>query len=599
MKLKKIVSSTLKWWYIYIFSFCFLQTINYGLLRIFLHEKFCFWISAFLTLLFSGYLCLAISVVYEKLINFFRQKEKELNQTISNLRNHIDELDNENKELAQKLASFLCDEIHSGNDNIIQTLRYDLSNSKDCIISEMRDGSNELKAVVDEKSKVIIDKSNTLIEAQDKCTEKIINNEKVIATESAEYLSKKADTITELNSTLITALSTELKTANNENVELVKSVDEKIDEKFKQTYENGKSHYTEILQKLDNHQIDLKQDIDSVKTKISKEAKKTDDIIEIGNSIIKNQQQSMEETQRAFVKVCENQDRNLSDIKQTISISNEEATEKEIKEINACYLEILKSHETNNAKFEQKVIELHSETTKLINLLLDNLEDTSEKSEKYINLLGIQISDLSKQNKTNITNLMNELDKNKEQASTAFEKLSEYTLEQKETTRDAEKRIQEHIKELSDYYLKYFDRIDNIQSEILSISHATNALNNLYSKLHNIIKAGKDTQTATDKSERIEEFKDDESGAIVRNHYNNNKLSYSEMIVAGYKTYDVQYDSEGKTSISHNYDKRGEVVSEIEFYRNGQVKTRKEIFVRNGKKEIVISKFDEKGNKIK
>ena len=50
--------------------------------------------------------------------------------------------------------------------------------------------------------------------------------------------------------------------------------------------------------------------------------------------------------------------------------------------------------------------------------------------------------------------------------------------------------------------------------------------------------------------------------------------------------------------MSRNYNDQGDIISEIEFYEDGQqVKTRKEIFVKNGKKETIISRFDKNGIK--
>ena len=708
MKLKKLISNTIKYWYIYILSFCFLETINYGVLNVFVPEKICFWISAFLIFLLLGYLCVTISVVYDELCSIFKEKEKELNQTIDDLKNHINRMDNENKELASELARSISDDISSGNDNVIRTIETDLSCSKDFIASEVHDIGNELKEIIHIDSNKLIDKTNDIIGNQDKCTEKIIKNENSVANESAELLKEKTTAIIEQNSSLINTFSTELREENRENAEsliseynkvsketrnvieqnhsdnadkqsqqykniidavkkaedkiaseieenikTLKNVDAKIEEKIKLADENINAKSIEILQILDNNRNDSKQDIKSVKDEL---AKGTDDILEIGNTIINKQQQITEENQRAFVNICEGQKKQAGDIKDTICESIKEASEREVKEISECkekivtqilesaksqssnteelnirlikkiselvqssngeltkhvaenikelntsYLETKKTYETNNKKVEEKLIGLHSETIKLINLLLDSVEDNSEKNGRYINILGSQISGVAKQNKNSINSLLNELEKNKEQVSQVIEKLSEYASEQKKNSGDSERRTQEYIKALSDYYSKCFDKIDNIQSEILSISHTTNLLNNLYSKLQSSIKenSGKEPQNTKDKSERIEEYKDTESGAIVKNHYKNNRIAYSEMIVAGRKSYDVQYDSEGKTLKSHNYNKQGKVISEIDFYKNGQVKTRKEILVKNGKEETIISEFDEKGNRIK
>ena len=133
-----------------------------------------------------------------------------------------------------------------------------------------------------------------------------------------------------------------------------------------------------------------------------------------------------------------------------------------------------------------------------------------------------------------------------------------------------------------------------IQNEISSITKATTLLNAIYAILQN----QKTSDTQSGKGDRIEEIKDTESGAIVKNHYKKDKLVFSEMISNGRKTYDVQFDNDGKITKSHNYNSKGDVITELEFYRNGQVKTRKELITKDGQKKTIVTKFDDHGNKL-
>lgn len=670
MKLKKLVSNTLKYWYVYILSFCLLEIINYGALSTVVADRICFWISAVLILLFSGYICILVSVVYDRLSLIFREKEMELNQTIYDLRKYIGELDDEKKELSKELAKSLSDDISLGNNDVIRTIETNLTNGKDFITTEIQNIGNELKEIIYTNSNTLIDKSNSIIENQDKCVERIIQTEKIVANESAESLKETRNMIEENHRDntdkqsqqykniidLIEKAEEKIALEIEGNKRTVENVDAKIEDEFKTANENNKLQSEEILQQLDNNRKELELYIAAIKDGLAKGTEKTDNIIEIGNVIIENQQKSIEENQIAFINIYENQAKCTGEIKEAVCATVNEASERKLKEINdfkeivitkvtenaksqylyteelmtkliekigeliqssngeltkhveeqmkelnACHLNMKKTYEANNEKIEERVIELNSKTTKLINWVLDNIEDNSEKNERYINLLGNQISEAAKQNKNGITALMNELEKKKELVAEITEKLSEYTFEHKKDTEDSEKRIQEYIRGLGDYYSKCFDKIDNIQLEILSISHATNLLNNLYSKLHDssIVNGEKETQTVQYKPERIEEYKDDESGKIVKNYYKHNKLSRSEVIVAGCMVCDFEYDNDGKTIKSHSYNEQGEMIIEREFYKNGEVKMRKEILTKNGKKETAISKFDENGNKIK
>ena len=552
---------------------------------------------------------------------------------------------NELKEIISKDSSAL---IGKSNDIIENQEKY-----AEKIINNGKNVANECAELLRERATAIIEQndklanklSDELREEYKENIEDLISRYEKISKETMDVLEKNhkdnADELAQHSKNIIDAVEkaeTKFVSKLEDNSKAIKNVDLKIEEEFKTVNENNKLQSTEIVQKLDNDREEFKQGLDSVKDELQKETEKADNIIKIGNKIIENQEKYVGDIKASVsASISEASEKEVNEIRgfkdivitkaaenaktqnsqaealvikliekigELIQSSNGELTNhlvEQINELNTSYLEMKKAYETNNEKVESNVIRLHSETTKLINLLLDNVEDNSEKNERYIDILGKQISEATKQNKNSINALMIELDKNKEQTIKIAEKLSEYTVEHKKNAGDSEKRIQEYIKSLSDYYSKCFDKIDNIQSEILNISNATNLLNNLYSKLQSSIKekVEKESHVIKEKPERIEEYKDSESGAIVKNHYKHNKLTYSEMIVAGRKSYDVQYDNEGKTLKSRNYNKQGEIVSEIEFYKNGQVKTRKEILVRNGKKETIISKFDEKGNKIK
>ena len=83
----------------------------------------------------------------------------------------------------------------------------------------------------------------------------------------------------------------------------------------------------------------------------------------------------------------------------------------------------------------------------------------------------------------------------------------------------------------------------------------------------------------------------------------NERLSYKEFkilkcdIPYGMKEF-FEIDEQGNPTVSQNY-KDGELQSEVTYYRNGQIETRKEIIRRNGRKHVEVSHFDEDGNKIR
>lgn len=71
----------------------------------------------------------------------------------------------------------------------------------------------------------------------------------------------------------------------------------------------------------------------------------------------------------------------------------------------------------------------------------------------------------------------------------------------------------------------------------------------------------------------------------------------SEMRKGRQKTYEVEYDAQGRIIHSRNFDANGLVSTDLQFYPNGQVKTRTERVTVDGKVMTVTSQFDEQGNK--
>lgn len=99
------------------------------------------------------------------------------------------------------------------------------------------------------------------------------------------------------------------------------------------------------------------------------------------------------------------------------------------------------------------------------------------------------------------------------------------------------------------------------------------------------------------KPDRVEEIIDNDTGIIVHNHYKNNTLVLSEMLTNKKKTYDAEYGTSGQLIKTRNYGEDGTVVTELEFYPSGQVKTRIEKIKVNGTKKTITTQFDEQGNK--
>lgn len=251
--------------------------------------------------------------------------------------------------------------------------------------------------------------------------------------------------------------------------------------------------------------------------------------------------------------------------------------------------------ESNVKSAEETANQIHSSIIKLLNELLDNSEDSFEKHDRKIDLIARQITELSQKNNNSLKNISEAAENSKQHLLETITKVKNIESLQgavAETITEDKEKLASKIKE---YYGECIENVLLVQTQIEGVAKATAILNNIYALLQN----QKRPEQPNNDDSRVEEYKDPESGAIVKNYYKKGKLSSSEMVSEGRKTYDVLYDKNGKITRSRNYNQKGEIVTELEFYENGQVKKRTETVMKNGSKKTIISKFDDKGNKIK
>ncbi|MBE7054845.1 MAG: hypothetical protein E7392_01880 [Ruminococcaceae bacterium] len=623
MKLRKFISDTLKFWHVYLIVFVALEILNFGVLSVFVHKKVCFWVSSFLILILCIYLYFLFYAIYDIVAESIGVNKEKLYNTLDALKNHIDKLDSDNKQLSKELANVISGDIKTGNDNIINAIHEDNECKKETIIDSIQKNSTEIKGTVSENTSLLIDKTNLLLGTQGENTDKVLDNYKTGIAEITELIKIKVDMSTEQNKAqtdnLLADLGNKICEKASDMISKIKeetsNIQQNINDNHKIIKEKSIQIYSDIVVAIENAEMKISSSIEDNKKSMQKVKEKADDILRVSeennlalnkktDQALKNAHDSLEKIHLDLQQISEGQtlhsehyeialEEKANSIIQITSNELGNSIQKFIEELNCRFNEFKKDFDDNNSEIEKKMLELHFETTKLLNTALDNIDDGVEKNQRYINLINNQLNEVSKNNKTGISNIFKEVEQNKHKIEEAIAKLKAY-IEKQELQSD--KRSQEYIKTLGDYYTSCFSKINNIYLEISSLSQVTGILNNMYSLLK--IKAKEEKSDNAD-AIRIEEYKDPKSGAIVKNHYVQNKLSFSEMMVSGRKTYDIQYSNDGKAVKSRNYNQQGEMISEIEFYKNGQVKTRKEIFIKNGKRETMLSHFDEKGNKTK
>ncbi len=139
-------------------------------------------------------------------------------------------------------------------------------------------------------------------------------------------------------------------------------------------------------------------------------------------------------------------------------------------------------------------------------------------------------------------------------------------------------------------------QIDNLDSKVSSVISLANTLKSLQTKAElpeNILVDEKVTG-----NDKIEKMIDEENKLSIINKYIGDILSYSEMLQDGKLIFSANYDDTGVMVASKNYDADSNVITEMVYFPNGEVKERKENIKKNGEIVTYVTKFNEKGVKI-
>lgn len=72
-----------------------------------------------------------------------------------------------------------------------------------------------------------------------------------------------------------------------------------------------------------------------------------------------------------------------------------------------------------------------------------------------------------------------------------------------------------------------------------------------------------------EKNSHVQKIVDAENDSVLYNHYQNNRLTLSEMLSDDKKKYDISYGPSGEVLRTRNYGEDGSVITELTFYPNG------------------------------
>lgn len=268
--------------------------------------------------------------------------------------------------------------------------------------------------------------------------------------------------------------------------------------------------------------------------------------------------------------------------------------------------EYIADYQTENVKkFKETILSVkhnREELSKQASLLSTGIGDVKnmfeklsagiEQNKESINKEGDSVcKKMFSQMEKLSDSIMDRLIKLQNEFETKEEKGNLFVVNNQNKSADA---IREEInKSNRDNYLRQLE----MQAVLDNVSKQINTLVLLGKMLENVPSLPINADDSGEKNSHVQKIVDAENDSVLYNHYQNNRLTLSEMLSDDKKKYDISYGPSGEVLRTRNYGEDGSVITELTFYPNGQVKERKEKLNIDGKKKTVISKFDEYGNK--
>lgn len=210
-----------------------------------------------------------------------------------------------------------------------------------------------------------------------------------------------------------------------------------------------------------------------------------------------------------------------------------------------------------------------------------------------------QVINLSRESKQQIKSLSNEIIRQNEEVIKTNADLKQLNTDYLNNSYEITKKLDDYSKD-TDYYLRNYQ--SDINTKLENIKNSISGIDSLMIFIKKYIEKNQsdsNIQAEVKKPDRIEKIEDKDTKSVFEMHYKNNKLTKTERYVEGKKVFDVEYSSDGMEESSRDYDTKGQIIREIYYHPNGQVKKRIERFNRNGSIKEEITNYDKKGNKIK
>lgn len=558
-KLKSFFEAKAKYWYVIVAITIILEIANQVFLSIVAPEWLCACVSILLVLIMTCYIAIICDYIKNRYNTYMSARKEVLLERISLLEKHLAEMNEKNIELETKLADAIQNNLQASTGNITKLVH----NSCDSLETHMTSFKKETEQTAQQNFNDIIKKITDRTEIIVKC---FSDSEGISAKRNAEHTKLIQEESKMLNDKISELLLTNA-SLSEDFIVSIQHLESALGNKIDETFKSGTSLANDIKQSITL----LNELQENNGARISKE------VSEYASHI-------------------------LNELTTVESMNNENAVIQKgyYEEIRAQLAIVVQCVEEKAEAISLMTTDMQNELTKMLIQVLHGMDDNEEKNKFAYDRIFNQVFDFSRVTESSIDTLKHTLeiqqltiDNNREIA----EKLADEQFVQINGLQD---KVDIYSKVLEEYQDNIYSRLSNLQNQIVNL----NSLAEVIKKISPIMAGNKVSDEILNKKgntgpNHTEEVMDVESGIVVVNHYITDNLVSSEMLSGNKKTYEVKYDAKGRIVQSYNYGTDGELLTELHFYENGQVKKRIENKSVNGKIEKVISTFDEYGNKLR
>ena len=636
--MKRFFEERARYWYIVAAVFVVLGIADYGFLSIVIPFWACNIIMIVLIILATAYIAIMYNYSRQKCKAYMADRQENLFDRINNLQKHIDELEeqlsevlkrkveeaaeSQTKELSSNIMStqsLIKDEARNLADNArssteqIATLVSAAGKQTDAAIAEavermISDAAKNQKASEsrDDANRANQEKAQlqirNMIEESDKATATLAAD--IAQTLAGVKTSTVQDTerIVQSISDIGNAIVTKIVEKNEGDEQAYEDVRRQIISSEKNIISNS----NEIGEKEASNLKDIQSQIGELEQKVDDSVDNTNNCtIQIVDKIEQSDTEQRKTASAAEGHIISKADEafayvgdRLEGISEAIN-NGSLACEERIGDAEAKLTSMISSAAASGkADMEAKAEELsnkasvmQNELARLMIQLLDDQEEDAQKAKSASDGIFNQIVRFSNEARRQIESIQGSLDTSVRAIEAIKSAIDASANEQYSQTSLINDKVDTYSKTAGNYQKVIFTRLDRLQDQVANLNSLSDVIKNFA--------AVQQQAAASEKKEpdRTEEIRDPETGITVFNHYKINKLISSEMRKGRQKTYEVEYDAQGRIIHSRNFDANGLVSTDLQFYPNGQVKTRTERVTVDGKVMTVTSQFDEQGNK--